>query len=263
MISKDNLQLALLISGNGSTAESVIKAVNNKILKKITPVIVISSNPQAPGIKKALNLGVKTSVINPANFKDKKEFGENLLEILKNSKIDLVSQNGWMPLTPENVIRTYQRRIINQHPGPLDPGRKLDFGGKGIYGQRVNCARIAYCWLVGRDFWTEATTHFVTELYDQGDLIRTEKLAIPKKNYKRRVSELKKDFKSLIMETQKVQNSLFPIEHQNVIETLKLFAVKGLDGVIGCRRSKPLVPFKDEEILDKAKELAIELFPEG
>ncbi len=51
--------------------------------------------------------------------------------------------------TAEAVIKACRRgRIINQHPEPLDPSRD-DFGGKGMYGAWVSCARLIYEYLPG------------------------------------------------------------------------------------------------------------------
>jgi len=247
-------RLAILISGGGTTAEAIIKACQEKRLRGILPTIVISSRFDALGIQKAKNLGVKTIVISPKEFKSKKEFGKRLIRILKKYKIDLVSQNGWLPLTPKQVTEEYRGRIINQHPGPLDPGRKFDFGGKEMYGARVMCARLAYAWLTKeKKPWTEATVHFANEQYDKGDLLRTEKMSLP---------PLRGKFNEQILKekTLELQKQLLPLEHKNVIESLRMLA-KG--EVKGFRRKKPLIHKKNEKILLKAKEIAFRLFPKG
>jgi len=247
-------KLAILISGSGSTAEAIIKTCQEKRLEGILPVVVISSRSDALGIQKAKNLGVKTLVVSPKDFRSKKEFGQRLLEILQKYKIDLVSQNGWLPLTPAVVIEKYQGRIINQHPGPLDPGRKFDFGGKGMYGARVMCARLAYEWLTKEENpWTEATVHFANEEYDKGELLRVEKMALPPFRGKFNEQILKE-------KTLEAQRRLLPLEHQNVIDGLKMLA----EGKArGFRRKRPLIPRKNERILLKAKEIAFRLFPKG
>ncbi len=256
------IKLAILISGNGTTMEAIIKACQSKKLKKINPVVVIASRPDAGGIEKASYLGIKNIFIIQPNQHSEDDFGRQLLKILKNFQIDLVSQNGWLPKTPDNVIDQYQNRIINQHPGPLDTGR-CDFGGKRMYGARVSCACVAYTWLKGSKFFTEATTHFVTSEYDQGDLIKTTSLKIlphPKKPTINKFISSKTWQEKLIKKTKDLQKKLFSLEYTNTIAAIQLFADNKIKGF---RRDKPLIPKEEIEIVNQAKKLAVKLFPYG
>ena len=232
------LHLAILLSGSGSTAQAIIRACQSGSLRGITPVVVIGNNVQAGGLEKARLLGIKTRVVR-----------DDLLETLQGCQVDLISQNGWLPLTPKNVVDRYKGRLINQHPGPLDPGRS-DFGGIGMYGRRVTCARIAYALMTGGNNWTEATTHLVTEEFDKGMVIRAERLSfriLPDSN--------------LIDATNNVTAKLLPLEHKNVIATLDSYVKFG--NFPEVQRIVPLVPAKHENIVKKSKKIAIELFPHG
>ena len=150
--------------------------------------------------------------------------------------------------------------FINQHPGPLD-GKRKDFGGKGMYGSRVTCARLVYEWVTEKkEPWSEATTHHVTQKCDEGELIRVVRMDIDSFNHPVTIAELRKNPDSLVETTKKVQKELLPVEHENVIATLAAFA----RGVYpSFSRSKPLIPPEQKETLFKAKKLAIELFPKG
>lgn len=254
------MKTALLISGGGTTAEAVIKAAHDKRFKKIEPILVIASRPDAGGIKKAQNLGVETHVINPADFSSPQRFNELLLKALLDRHIKLVSQNGWLPLTPANVVETYRKRIINQHPGPLDPGRDIDFGGRGMYGSRVTAARLAYLWATGDDRFTEATTHFVTEEFDRGEIIRAVRMNLPALSRIISIAEMTAKPQPLIEATAQVQAALLPVEHENVIQTLIDFENGEAYGHV---RPAPLIPEKYYDILSEAKQLAIQLFPNG
>ncbi len=251
-------RLAILISGGGTTAEAVIKACQSDDLA-LEPAVVISSNPEARGLQKAQTLGIKTYVVS-RNI----QLGDELLHILRNEYIDIVSQNGWMPLTPKIVIEKYKGFIINQHPGPLDPGREVDFGGKGMYGARVVCARLAYIWITATDPWTESVTHFATDKFDQGKLISTIRMDVPFAGKKISIKDLESDQptqKKLMSETKRVQQKLLPLEHQNVIESLRKLA--GGNPVEGFTREKPLIPGKYRELVTPMKAIAISLFPNG
>jgi phosphoribosylglycinamide formyltransferase-1 len=266
------MNLALLISGGGTTAEAVINACQSGQLAGIHPRIVITSTKKAGGIQKAEKRGIPTTVVNPRSFDTPDTFGDALLSILKKNDIDIVSQNGWLPLTPQSVIESFPGKIINQHPGPLDPGREYDFGGKGMYGARVVCARIAYAWMTGTDYWIEATTHFVTNEFDKGDLVRTERVGFDdictKFGGNGRIlspgtqdhARQNVDTQSLINATHELQKRLLTVEHRNLSATLRKFTQ---GNVVGYKRETELVPEKHIDSLKKAKKIAIQLFPKG
>jgi len=252
-------KLGILISGGGTTAQAVIKAYQSGQLN-LEPVVVISSRKDAGGLKKAEDLGIKVEVVRRVDFRTREQFGERLLKVLAKYQVDLVSQNGWMPLTPKIVVEEYKGRIVNQHPGPLDFGRP-DFGGKGMYGSRVSCARIAYEWVTGeKNPWTEATIHYVTEEYDKGGLIRTARMDFPALGRSITMEELANDPEELIKATEECQRRLLPIEHENVIVGLEMVA-RGECGPE--KRESRLVPRGNWDILKQVKKLAIRLFPEG
>lgn len=254
------VRVALLISGGGTTAEAVIQACQSGKLKDIDPVVIISSRSDVLGITRAKKLGIPTRVVVPKKFKTTRAFGKRLLQILQSFRVDVVSQNGWLPLTPIEVIKKYKGKIINQHPGPLDPGR-MDFGGKGMYGKRVTCARLAYAWMKGANFWTEATTHMVTEEYDKGVVVKSKKVLLPKVTKPLSFQLLRRSTKKLIHGTNTAAQLLLSKEHANVIATLQLFVSRA--SLPKLHRKKPLINKKDEHLVELAKQLAIELFPKG
>lgn len=249
--------VAILISGGGTTAEATIKASQDGQLTGVNP-IVISSNPDAKGNKRVKNFGITPYVIDRNKFNNREEFDEELLKLLEKLQIDIVSLQGWLLIIPPAIVVKYKGKIFNQHPGPMDPGRP-DFGGKGMSTPyRVNSARIAYIWATGEDPWTESDTHFITEEFDMGDLIRVEKMTIPSKKEKVSIEELRENPEELIQTTHEVQKAFYPVEHKNVIATLQMF----VDGTVKeFKRRQPLVPDEYVEILNEAKKLAIELFP--
>ncbi len=252
-----NLRTAILISGGGTTAEAVIKACQKKHLSGINP-IVISSSSEAKGNERVKKLGVELHILDTQNFSTREKFNEKLFYLLNDLQIDIISLQGWLLLIPAKIVRKYNGRIINQHPGPMDPGRP-DFGGAGMSTPyRTNSARLAYVWATGEDPWTESDTHFVTEEFDKGGIIRTEKMEIPTKKELIPISLLRKNPEDLIQTTHQVQKAFYPVEHHNVIKTLQLFS-QGT--VTEYKRKKPLIPKANIAILNDAKKLAITLFP--
>lgn len=164
-------RLATLISGGGTTMREIIKASQSGEIP-MDIACVISSSPTAGGIEKAKLLGVAEKdiiVVDPNDFRgsDKKvdleSFGLKILTELRSRGITVVTQNGWMPITPENVIDEYSDTIFNQHPGPIP-----EFGGKGMYGRRVHAARLLFTRITNRDSWTQAVVQRVRKELDQG-----------------------------------------------------------------------------------------------
>lgn len=249
--------LAILISGGGTTAEAVITAIKNSTLTGLTPH-VISSNPEVKGNERVKNLGISPHIINKKDFSDQDAFGEAILKLLQELDIHLVSLQGWLHLVHPKIVKAYKGNILNQHPGPTDPGRP-DFGGYGMTNPyRVSCARLAYTWISGDEAYTESVVHLVEEEFDMGDFIRIEKVTIPAKKEKTTTEKLKENPKELINATHAVVKKLYPVEHVNVIASLQLFSD---EKAIPFSRKKPLIPQEFIEFVEPAKKLALELFP--
>ncbi|MDO8617291.1 MAG: formyltransferase family protein [Candidatus Uhrbacteria bacterium] len=247
---KKPIRLALFISGGGTTMEQIILACQSGSLKgKIEPALVIASRANAGGIKKALNVGIardRILIIDPKRCASPEGFGISLWAVCRLEEIDFIGQYGWMPLTPQNVIDTYASRMINQHPGPLDPGHP-DFGGKGMYGRRVHAARLLFVRQTGRDFWTEATAQRVDAKFDRGAVIKTERVPI----------EPDDDVAAL-------QQRVMAAEHRVQIAVLE-DAADGRSPPAGGEmvREERLVRFGEEGILAECKQTAVWLFPRG
>lgn len=257
------LRLAMLISGGGTTMNSVLEACEREELVGVRPVVVISSDPSARGIIKARNHNIPTFVVSRKGV-SRELFGEQLLSVLRDFQVDIVSQNGWLPLTPANVVSEYQTNnmIINQHPGPLDPGRGNDFGGKGMHGSAVMCARIAYLWMSSDRPCTESTVHAVTNNLDEGDLISIVEMNLKIPDYVIDLMDLDKPRHQQMLRflTQEAQDELLPLEHSNVIAALSKF---GSGNATTFRRQEALVPEEKLEVLEAAKKIAVDLYPNG
>lgn len=239
------MRVALLISGGGTTAAAIIRACKTGRLSKVEPVLVIASAPTIGGIKKVLDLGMPAKdvlVIDPKNFPVADDFGAKILEECKKRNVEFLSQNGWLCLTPKNVIDEYSGMMLNQHPGPLDPGRP-DFGGKGMFGLRVHCARLEFVKRTNRDFWSEATAQRVAAAFDAGAVLNRKQVPI-----------LPDDTPETLAAR------LLPVEHEVIIETLQNFADGQVKELV---REKPLVKPEEYQILEVCKKQAIKIYPKG
>jgi len=242
---KNPLRIAMLVSGGGTTMQAIIQACRLGRLWNVEPVCVIASRRDAGAIEKALALKMRREDVlirKPKNYLDSEAFGEAIIAACQARGVDFIGQYGWMVKTPSNVIEAYKGMMVNQHPGPLDPGRP-DFGGEGMFGRRVHCARLYFVRTVKRDFWTAATAQRVAVEYDKGALLKTHTVPI-----------LEDD------DTASLQERVLPHEHQLQIEVLDDFAKGRLREFV---REAPLVLPGEEAIIEQAKRIAKALFPKG
>lgn len=239
-------RLATLISGGGTTMQEIIKACQSGEVP-IDIACVIVSTPAAGGIEKADRLGIpreRIILINPDNFRgdngkvDEEGFGKMLLRALRKHGATVVTQNGWLPLTPEVVVNEYPETMFNQHPGPVP-----EFGGKGMYGKRVHAARLLFTKMTKRDPWTEAIGQRVHRDYDQGVVVKSA-----------RVDILPADT------VDDLQQRVLPVEHSVQIDLLKDVATGNIREVT-TRAS--LVRPGEEQVLFLAKRVAKMLYPHG
>jgi phosphoribosylglycinamide formyltransferase-1 len=146
-------QLAVLISGSGTTLQNLIDRIGDGSLNaKIA--IVIASRPGIGGIERAKNAGLKCCVIDR-----KEDLSRQVFKICADAKVDLICLAGWLSLL--EIPAAFAGRVMNIHPALLP-----DFGGKGMFGRRVHQAVIDQrCKISG------CTVHFVDATYDTGPII--------------------------------------------------------------------------------------------
>lgn len=150
-----------MISGSGSTNLAVLREQKpgGRLAGLVKTVAIICNNSKAAGIQNAINEGFLKSDIRLVS-REKGDLGKQLLEILGEYKPDYFHQLGWMPLTPNSVMKHYQG--LNQHLGP---------GGEYMYGQRRLYAHIRFCEMIGEKRPVPIFCQVVDPNYDQGDII--------------------------------------------------------------------------------------------
>jgi len=91
------------------------------------PVMVLSNNPSAGGLKRAAARGVPAEVVDHRNFGgDRAAFEAALQAELENAKPDILCLAGFMRILTGAFVRRWQGRMINIHPSllPKHPGLK-------------------------------------------------------------------------------------------------------------------------------------------
>lgn len=155
------IRIAVLVSGNGTNLQALINAQKNKIIKSGKIELVISNNSNAFALKRAEKSKIPFEIISKKECKEIEEFEKKLKEILKSYKIELIVLAGFMSVLSKNFVKDYTKRIINIHPSLIP-----SFCGKNFYGIKVHEEAIKRGVKI-----TGATTHFVNEIIDGGEII--------------------------------------------------------------------------------------------
>lgn len=155
------IRIAVLVSGNGTNLQALINAQKNKIIKSGKIELVISNNSNAFALKRAEKSKIPFEIISKKECNKIEEFERKLKEILKSYKIELIVLAGFMSVLSKNFVKDYPKRIINIHPSLIP-----SFCGKNFYGIKVHEEAIKRGVKI-----TGATTHFVNEIIDGGEII--------------------------------------------------------------------------------------------
>lgn len=155
------LRIAVCVSGGGTNLQAILDGVENGVITNTEVCLVISNKPGAYALERAAGKGIGTAVLVPKEYESREAFGEDLIRVLEEAKIDLVVLAGYLVILPENFVGAYAGRIINIHPS-LIPSHC----GPGYYGLRVHESVLARGNRV-----TGATVHFVDEGTDSGPII--------------------------------------------------------------------------------------------
>ncbi len=148
-------KIIVFASGSGTNAENIIKYGRKTGKYEVSHVAV--NKPDAYVIKRAEKLNVPVFLF---NRKDLYETGK-VLNFLKQESPDLIVLAGFLWLVPDDIVREFDRKIINIHPALLPK-----YGGKGMYGNKVHEAVKA-----NGETETGITIHYVDEKFDNGDII--------------------------------------------------------------------------------------------
>jgi len=151
----NTFKLAVLVSGRGSNLQAIIDSIDREELDAHLS-IVISNTKDAIALKRAEKHGIKTIFIDPSNYLSSKEYDKALVLKLKEFPVDLICLAGYMRILGEEVIQTFEKKIINIHPSLLPA-----FPGMNAQKQAINHGvKFSGC-----------TVHFVDFGVDTGPII--------------------------------------------------------------------------------------------
>ncbi len=161
------LGVVVLISGRGSNLQAIIDETRAGRLP-IELRAVISSHPQAPGLKYARAAGIATHVVNHRDFAARAEFDRALMQKIDAQQPALVVLAGFLRVLGKDFIDRYAGRLINIHPSLLP-----NFPGLNTHARAIES---------GAKFHG-ASVHFVTHEVDTGPvIIQTKVPVLPQDN---------------------------------------------------------------------------------
>lgn len=152
------IQLAVLVSGSGTTLQNLIDQIGAGRLNAQIP-LVVGSRPELVGLQRAANAGLPSRVVDRGAFKDCAEFSSRVFDLCAEVRADLICLAGWLCLL--DLPKQFEGRVMNIHPALLP-----SFGGRGMYGRKVHEAVLAHGSKV-----SGCTVHFVDNTYDTGPII--------------------------------------------------------------------------------------------
>ena len=140
--------------------KAILSAVKAGKIKNVKPSVVISNNPNAPGLRVAserFKIPIKVVLSNATKGWD---YDQRIVSVLSEHgvtpKSGLICLAGFMRIISPEFVRLYKRKIMNIHPGLLP-----SFAGLHAQKQAIEYGvKVAGC-----------TVHFVDEGVDSGPII--------------------------------------------------------------------------------------------
>ncbi|SMF69565.1 formyltransferase family protein [Pseudobacteriovorax antillogorgiicola] len=149
------IPVAVAISGGGRTLKNLLEQQHSRAYEVAA---VISSSTLCAGNQIAIDHKLPLLVCD-FSAKGQEQAQTQVGDFLNEHHIAWIALAGF--LKPFPVLQAFERRIINIHPALLPR-----YGGKGMYGMNVHRAV-----LDAGDSISGATIHYVTEKYDEGQII--------------------------------------------------------------------------------------------
>ncbi|MFL2798126.1 MAG: phosphoribosylglycinamide formyltransferase [Paracoccaceae bacterium] len=143
-------RVAILISGTGSNMLHLCQSMIKE--KYAKPVLVLSDQKRAKGLRLAEDLGINVKHIDPSQY-NKDSFDKKIVKELKDVQADLICLAGFMRVLGPYFITQFPNNIINIHPSLLPKYKGLNTHSRALESQ---------------DKEAGCTVHRVTKKIDDG-----------------------------------------------------------------------------------------------
>lgn len=155
-------RLVILISGQGSNMLALAQACRQENWPAGV-VAVVSNRPQAAGLVKAREMGLRTEVLEALPGETREAYDRRLAELLGALQADWILLAGFMRILSAPFIAQFAGRIINIHPSLLPA-----FPGLHTHRQALAAGVTRH----------GATVHFVIPALDAGPIIAQASLPV-------------------------------------------------------------------------------------
>lgn len=184
--------LAVCCSGNGTNLQALLGASRRGTLQAKV-AIVVSDDPRAYALKRALAAKIPAVVIAPKAYRSRQAFDRQLARVIDRYGARLVVLAGFMRLLSPWFVRRFRGRLLNIHPALLP-----SFSGAHAVRDALDHGVKV----------TGVTVHFVDEKMDHGPIIL--QAAVP-------IRETDTE-KSLQSRLHKTEHQLYPKAIQMVLD---------------------------------------------
>jgi len=131
----------VLVSGGGTNLQALLDAEKTGVFAGGAIALVVSDRPGVYALERAQNAGIPALVLEPnkaiPKTERRQELSGRILALAETYHVDLIVLAGFLSILTGEIIQRYSGRIINVHPSLLP-----QFGGEGMYGERVHRAVI-------------------------------------------------------------------------------------------------------------------------
>ena len=185
------IKLGVLISGSGTNLEAIIERIEEGKLDASIE-LVVSSRPDAYGLKRAEKHGLQTLTLSREIYQEPMLADEIIASELKQHGVEYVVMAGYMRMVHAPILASYPNRVVNLHPALL-PSFKGAHAIQDAFDKGVKV--------------TGVTVHFANEDYDCGPIIAQRALTV------------EEDW-----DVDELEEHIHEIEHDLYPETLQLIA---------------------------------------
>jgi len=111
------LSIVVLISGGGSNLRALLEASEDAEFP--ARVVAVGADRDADGLAHAEEFGIPSFTVPFTSFDSREEWGDALLEQIRQWEPDLVILSGFMRLVPPRIVAAFSPFLINTHPAYL------------------------------------------------------------------------------------------------------------------------------------------------
>ena len=177
-------RLGICVSGGGTNLQAIMDAIDNKLIRDTEIALVISNKENAFALARARKAGIPAQCISPKAYATREAFGEAMVAILREYKVDLVVLAGYIVIIPKILVKNYPDKIINIHHSFLP----AFVGAKPYHAAFQRGVKI-----IG------ATSHYVTTELDAGPIIEQDVVRITHKDAIEDLVNKGKDLEKIVL----------------------------------------------------------------